>query len=275
MFTFNCKGSLWVVKSPQVMGIINATPDSFYEASRTANIDIALAQANRMIHEGAAILDIGAQSTRPNSSLVGEQEEIDRVAPIIEAIHKAFPLTYLSIDTYYPKVAQVAVKAGASFVNDISGGRFYSEMLPTVAALSVPYICMHSTGTAATLHEKTIQGSITASVITYFKERVESCTKAGIKDLMIDPGFGFGKTLDQNFQLLKEMNALQIFGLPILLGVSRKSMIYKTLHISVDEALNGTTVLHTIGLLNNASILRVHDVKEAVEAIHLAAYLKK
>ncbi|TXT33576.1 MAG: dihydropteroate synthase [Chitinophagaceae bacterium] len=257
------------------MGIINATPDSFYKGSRTANIELALSLANSMIQEGAAIIDIGGQSTRPNSELVSESEEIDRVVPVIEAIHKAFPFTYISIDTYYPKVAQMAVKAGASLVNDISGGRFYSEMLSTVANLNVPYICMHSTGTIDSLHEKTIEDSITPAVVNYFKERVDACNKAGIKDLILDPGFGFGKTNDQNFQLLKEMGALQIFGLPILLGVSRKSMIYKTLHISADEALNGTTVLNTIGLLNHACILRVHDVKEAVETVRLMAYLKK
>lgn len=257
------------------MGIINATPDSFYEGSRTTNIELALNLANRMITDGAAVLDVGGQSTRPNSVLVSASEEIDRVVPVIEEIYKAFPHTYISVDTFYPKVAQEAVKAGASIVNDISGGRFYSEMLSNIASLRVPYICMHSTGSIETLHEKTIEGSITSSVVDYFKERIDACKKEGIKDLILDPGFGFGKTVTQNFQLLKEMGTLKLFGLPILLGVSRKSMIYKTLDISSAEALNGTTVLNTIGLLNHACILRVHDVKEAVETVRLMDYLKK
>lgn len=269
MFTFNCKGSLWVINSPLVMGIINATPDSFYTTSRATGISHALETAETMIREGASILDIGGQSTRPNAVLVGEPEEADRVLPVITAIHRAFPDTCLSVDTYYPAVARAAVEAGASMVNDISGGRFYPNMLPVVASLKVPYICMHSTGTKETMHEKAITGNVCTEVVHYFKERLEACYQAGIKDVILDPGFGFGKTMEQNYRLLREMNSLQLFGLPVLLGISRKTMIHKTLGITADESLNGTTVLNTIGLMNKATILRVHDVKAAMEAVRL------
>lgn len=269
MFTLNCKGSLWAIRQPVVMGIINATPDSFFSKSRATGLEAAVATAARMIREGAAILDIGGQSTRPGAVLVGEAEEIDRVVPVISAIHQAFPGIVLSVDTYYPAVAKAAVAAGASVVNDISGGRYDADMLPAVAALNVPYILMHSTGTATTMHEKSIPGNITLEVVNYFKERLDACTAAGIKDVILDPGLGFGKTMEQNFQLLKELNGLQLFHLPILLGISRKTMIHKTLQITPEESLNGTTVLNTIGLLNKVNILRVHDVKEAVQAVQL------
>ncbi|HJV18473.1 MAG TPA: dihydropteroate synthase [Sediminibacterium sp.] len=269
MFTLNSKGSLWTIRQPVVMGIINATPDSFFSKSRATGLEAAVATAARMIREGAALLDIGGQSTRPGAVLVGEAEEIDRVVPVINAIHQAFPGILLSVDTYYPAVAQAAVAAGASVVNDISGGRYNTGMLPAVAALKVPYILMHSTGTATTMHETSISGNITLEVVRYFKERLEACTAAGIQDLILDPGLGFGKTMEQNFQLLSELNSLQLFRLPVLLGISRKTMIHKTLQITPEESLNGTTVLNTIGLLNKVNILRVHDVKEAVQAVQL------
>lgn len=273
MFTLNCKGSLWTIRQPVVMGIINATPDSFFCQSRATGKDAAVAAAARMIHDGAAILDIGGQSTRPDAGLVGEAEETNRVIPVISAIHQAFPETIISVDTYYPAVAKAAVAAGASIVNDISGGRYDAAMLPTVAALGVPYVLMHSTGTASTMHQQSIQGNITLELMEYFKERLEACSAAGIQDVILDPGLGFGKTMEQNFQLLKELNSLQLFQKPVLLGISRKTMIHKTLQITPEESLNGTTVLHTIGLLNHATILRVHDVKEAMQAIRLVAAL--
>ncbi len=269
MFTLNCKGSLFTIDQPQIMGIINSTPDSFYSGNRTSSIDIAVEMAASMIGEGASILDIGGQSTRPNALIISEEEELSRVLPVIKAIHKAFPNTYLSIDTYYPSVAIEAVNSGASMVNDVSGGRFYTNMLSTVATLKVPYICMHSTGDISSMHEKKEVENITLALVNYFVERIEACNKAGIIDIIIDPGFGFGKETADNFKLLKELSALQILNKPILLGVSRKSTIYKTIGTTAEESLNGTTVLNTIGLMNKASILRVHDVKEASEAIQL------
>lgn len=271
MFTLNCKGSLFTIDQPQIMGIINATPDSFYNGSRTSTIDIAIEKAATMIAEGASIVDIGGQSTRPNASIIGEEEELSRVIPLIKAIHSAFPSTYLSIDSFYPSVVSEAVNAGVSMVNDVSGGRFYTNMLSTVAALKVPYICMHSTGDIATMHEKKEVENITQLLVNYFKERIEACNKAGIIDIIIDPGFGFGKTIANNFILLKELSALQVLNKPILLGVSRKSTIYKTIGTTAEESLNGTTVLNTIGLMNKASILRVHDVREAADAIKLVS----
>lgn len=269
MFTLNSKGTLISLEQPVVMGIINATPDSFFGGSRAASSAAALEKAGTMIQEGAFILDIGGQSTRPGSTQIGANEEMDRVVPLIEAVKLAFPNTLISVDTYHPTVAKAAVDGGADLVNDISGGRFFEDMLPTVASLNVPYICMHSRGTVATMHEKPQSPDITTELLDYFIERMAACHQAGIKDIIIDPGFGFGKTIADNFKLIKEMEALQILQKPVLLGVSRKSSIYQTLKITPEESLNGTTVLNTIGLMNHAMMLRVHDVKEAVQAIQL------
>jgi len=274
MFTLNCKGTLISLEQPVVMGIINATPDSFYGGSRAATQSSALEKANTMIQEGAFILDIGGQSTRPGSIQIGGNEEMDRVVPVIEAVKKAFPSTLISVDTYHPTVAIAAIHAGADIVNDISGGRFEDNMLSTVASLNVPYICMHSRGTIETMHEKPASNHIITELLDYFIERIDACNKAEIKDIIIDPGFGFGKTIEDNFTLLKEMEALQIIRKPLLLGVSRKSSIYQTLKITPEESLNGTTVLNTVGLMNKAMILRVHDVKEAVQAIQLYQHIQ-
>lgn len=269
MFTLNSKGSLFSIDQPVVMGIINATPDSFYRGSRAATIEAALIKAGTMVQEGAFILDIGGQSTRPDSEIVDVQEELNRVIPVIEAVKKAFPSTLISVDTYYPEVAAAAVTTGADMVNDISGGRYFKEMLPTVAQLKVPYICMHSSGTLETMHQKLPYENITDALLKYFIERIDACQQAGILDIIIDPGFSFGKIPEDNFALIKNLNALQILQKPLLLGVSRKSTIYRTLGITPEESLNGTTVLHTMGLMNKAHILRVHDVKEAMQAITL------
>lgn len=274
MFTLNCKGTLISLEQPVVMGIINATPDSFYGGSRAATQSLALEKANTMIQEGAFILDIGGQSTRPGSVQIGANDELDRVVPVIDSLKKAFPSTLISVDTYHPTVAIAAVQAGADIVNDISGGRFEDNMLSTVASLNVPYICMHSRGTIETMHEKPASNNIITELLDYFIERIDACNQAGIKDIIIDPGFGFGKTIEDNFTLLKEMEALQILRKPLLLGVSRKSSIYQTLKITPEESLNGTTVLNTVGLMNKAMILRVHDVKEAVQAIQLYQMMK-
>lgn len=273
MFTLNCKGRLLTIDQPIVMGIINATPDSFYESSRKNNIDAALDLAEKMIGEGATILDIGAQSTRPGSATVGPEEEISRLHNITEAIAKKFPSAILSVDTYYSQVAIAAANMGASIINDISGGHFDLGMMETVAKLKMPYVCMHVQGNMQTMHTAAGYTDVVTDVMDYFIERIAQCNAAGINDIILDPGFGFSKTPAQNFQLIQSTSSFVALGKPLLVGVSRKSTIYKTLDITADEALNGTTVLHTAALLGGAHIIRAHDVKEAVEAIRLTRYL--
>jgi dihydropteroate synthase len=255
------------------MGILNLTPDSFYAHSRFSGTDAVLQQAERMLEAGAAWIDIGAQSTRPGSIQAGAQAETARLGDTITTLLKHFPDLLISIDTYYAAVARFAVEQGASMVNDISGGRFDPEMLSTAAALQVPYVCMHLEGNADTMHQTSAHEHITRSVIDYFLERIQACQAAGIHDIILDSGFGFSKTRAENFQLLRELDSLHILQHPLLIGVSRKSMIHKTLGITPEEALNGTTVLHTASLLAGAHFLRVHDVKEAVEAVCLVDQL--
>lgn len=275
MYTLNCCGRLLVMDQPWVMGIINATPDSFYKASRKQEADEMMRLAEKMITEGASIVDIGGQSTRPGSERIGVQEETDRTVPAIERIMQQFPDAVISIDTYSSDVAKAAVQAGAAIVNDISSGDMDEAMLPTVAALRTPYICMHMQGTPRTMQKDPQYENVSVTVLDYLARKVDQCRKAGINDIIIDPGFGFGKTIAHNFSLLKSLPALQIIQRPLMVGLSRKSTIYKTLHITAEAALNGTTVLHTIALMNGANILRVHDVKEAREAIALfMAYQK-
>ncbi|HSC55197.1 MAG TPA: dihydropteroate synthase [Phnomibacter sp.] len=257
------------------MGIINTTPDSFFEGSRQQTAEAAVMQAERMLAAGATWLDIGGQSTRPGATMVGAEEETERIVPAIEAIHARFPNALMSIDTFHASVAEAAVMAGASMVNDVSGGQMDAAMLDTVAALQVPYVCMHMRGTPETMQHYAVYENVVQEVLQYFIERMEACRKAGIKDVLLDPGIGFAKTIEHNFQVLHQLEAFQILGAPVLLGVSRKSTIYKTLGISAAEALNGTTVLHTIGLLKGAAILRVHDVKEAVEAVKLVSAMQQ
>ena len=268
MYTLNCKGRLLVLDKPVVMGILNITPDSFYSGSRIKQDEVLL-KAGQMINEGATILDIGGQSTRPGSNRLSADEELERVLPAIETIKKDFPSLFLSIDTYHAKVAKETVAAGIDMVNDISAGELDEAMLSTVASLKVPFIAMHMQGTPDTMQQNPAYENITREVVDYFIQKTAACKAAGIVDLILDPGFGFGKTITHNFQLLKTMEALQIFHLPILAGLSRKSTIWKTLQVTPEEALNGTTVLNTIALSKGATILRVHDVKEAKEAITL------
>ena len=275
MNSINCKGKLLNLDEPVVMGIINATPDSFYEGHLKLNIDGIIALAGKMIQDGAAILDIGGLSTRPGSHPVSIQEETDRVLPVIEAIHHIYPQIILCIDSYNSQVAKAAVAAGAAIINDISGGNLDKDMLSTVADLQVPYICMHMQGTPATMQQEPVYSNVVKEVLDFFISKIDACHKAGIKDVIIDPGFGFGKTIEHNFQLLKELAVLSITNKPILVGLSRKGTIYKTLGVTAADALNGTTVLNTIALLNGASILRVHDVKEACEAVKLFNAYKK
>jgi dihydropteroate synthase len=269
MFTLNCNGKLLVIDKPLVMGIINATPDSFYEGSRFSGTDKIVTRAEQMIVEGADILDIGGQSTRPGSVAVSEEEELKRVIPGIEAIHRNFPDAIISIDSYYAEVVRESVQAGASMVNDISSGNADKRMMTTVAQLKTPYIAMHMKGTPATMQQHASYENVMRDVLDFFIQKKAECNEAGIYDVVIDPGFGFAKKIDQNFELLKHLSALKIIEAPILVGLSRKSSIYKTLDITANEALNGTTVLNTIAILNGADILRVHDVKEAKETLKL------
>lgn len=275
MFTLNCRGRLLVVDKPLVMGIINTTPDSFYAGSRVSGETQLLQQAEQMLKDGAAILDIGGQSTRPGSARIGAEEELQRVIGAISAIHRRFPEAYISVDTYWSVVAKEAVAAGACIVNDISAGLFDSNMLSTVAQLNAPYICMHIKGTPETMQENPVYENLVREVLDFFIERIRLCRQAGVKDIIVDPGFGFGKTIRHNFELLRQLSLLQVLELPLMVGLSRKSTVWKTLGITADEALNGTTVLHTIALLNGTHILRVHDVKEAVEAVKLVQALKQ
>jgi dihydropteroate synthase len=270
MFTLNCKGQLLVVDKPVVMGIINATPDSFYAESRYSGVDAILLQAEQMLKEGASILDIGGQSTRPGSEKVTAEEELKRVISAVEAIHRRFPQTIMSIDTYYSLVAKEAVDAGASIVNDISAGSMDELMIPLVASMKTPYVLMHMKGTPQTMQQSAQYDNVTREVLDFFINKTVALRQAGIRDIIIDPGFGFAKTIAHNFELLKNLSVFKIMDCPLLLGISRKSTIYKTLGISVEDSLNGTTVLNTIGLMNGANIIRVHDVKAAKEAIQLA-----
>ena len=249
-----------------IMGIINITPDSFYSGSRHQTIGDALGQAEKMVQEGAAILDIGGQSTRPGSEQAGETAEAERVMPVVEALHKAYPQALLSIDTFYASVAEAAVRAGAHIINDISGGMMDEGMFAMAAKLKVPYICMHMKGTPATMQQHAVYDDVTKEVLEFFIQRIALAKQAGIDDIIVDPGFGFAKTQAHNFTLLRNLGLFGILGKPVLAGISRKSTVYKTLGITAEEALNGTTVLNTLALLNGAHILRVHDVKEAREA---------
>ena len=269
MFTLNCKGRLLTVEKPIVMGIINATPDSFYAGSRKQGFDAVLKQAEQMLKEGATILDIGGQSTRPGSEKVSAEDEMKRVLEPIDAVNRHFPEIYISIDTYYSNVAREAVMSGACIINDISAGSMDDAMITTAASLDVPYVLMHMQGTPQTMQVSPGYANVTSEVLDFFIKKRDDLLRAGIRDIIIDPGFGFGKTIAHNFELLRNLSVFNLLKLPLLLGISRKATIYKTLDITAEEALNGTTALNTIGLMQGAQILRVHDVKEARQAITL------
>ncbi|HEX6847088.1 MAG TPA: dihydropteroate synthase [Chitinophagaceae bacterium] len=269
MFTLNCKGRLLAIDKPLVMGIINTTPDSFYRGSRFVGVDEIVAKAEKMLNDGADIIDIGGQSTRPGSELISVEEELKRVVPAIEAIADKFPRAFISIDTFYSEVAKMAARAGATIVNDISAGRIDHKMINTVAALQMPYILMHMKGTPQNMQENAVYENLTGELLDFFIARTAELKNAGIVDIIIDPGFGFAKTIGQNFELLKNLSVFKILDRAIMIGISRKSTIYKTLDLNPEDALNGTTALNTIGLMNGASILRVHDVKEAKEVVRL------
>jgi dihydropteroate synthase len=269
MFTLNCKGRLIVIDKPIVMGIINTTPDSFYSGSRLANEKEVLLRAETMIQQGATILDIGGQSTRPGSEQVGAEEELRRVLPAIESIAERFPDALISIDSFYSKVVRESVMAGSHIVNDVSAGSIDEALLPTVAALKAPYVLMHMKGHPQTMQLNPSYDNVVTEVFDSLNFKISELIKSGINDIIIDPGFGFGKTATHNFKLLKELPFFTQLNKPLLVGLSRKATVYKTLGIKPGEALNGTTVLHTIALLNGAHILRVHDVREAMEAVKL------
>jgi len=251
------------------MGILNATPDSFYNKGRESSLNELVQNARRMLEEGATILDIGGASTKPGSDIINVDEELKRVLPVIAAIHLKYPMAWLSVDTYHARVAQEAVKAGASIINDVSSGRFDDEMIQAVASLNVPYIAMHMQGTPKTMQEDPRYEDVVYEVRDELRNVCDQCRAAGIKDVIIDPGFGFGKTVEHNFSLLRDLHTFRILGKPILAGISRKSMICKVLRVNPEHALNGTTALHMVALQQGANILRVHDVKEAMEVIQL------
>ena len=269
MFKIQLKDIQLDLTTPVVMGILNATPDSFFKGSRMEHIDLGVQKATEMVAAGASILDIGGQSTRPGADIITETMEIERVVPLIKAIHALLPQIPISIDTYHASVAEAAFNAGALIVNDISCGNFDPKMIPMVVANQAGYIGMHQTGGPTSMHLVEERTNIMEHLVDYFMDKKRQFAAAGLSEWIIDPGFGFSKTSTENFKLVQSLSALKVLELPILLGVSRKSSIYKTLGVDADAALNGTTVLNTVGLLGGANILRVHDVKEAKEAILL------
>lgn len=271
--TLQSKGRLLDISKPIVMGILNATPDSFYNKGRDSSLDELLRNAEKMLGEGASILDIGGASTKPGAELINAEEELQRIIPVIEQIIKRFPGTWLSADTYNSITAKYAVNAGVSIINDVSSGAFDDKMLGTVASLKVPYIAMHMRGTPKTMQTEPQYDDVVAEVRSYLINVCDACSDAGITDIIIDPGFGFGKTVDHNFQLLSGLHSFRMLNKPILAGISRKSMICKPLGLNPEYALNGTTALHMVALQQGANILRVHDVKEAIEVVKLYEYL--
>lgn len=267
--TIKCKGRLINLAQPAVMGIINTNSDSFYSGSRATQIIEILQKAEQMLVQGATFLDFGAQSTRPGAELIGTENELKFVIPAIEAVIKAFPDALISIDTFDATVAKAAINAGACLVNDVSAGDDDPNMIETIADLNVPYIIMHKKGAPKTMQQNPIYDNVFLEISAYFAQKIQLLKQLGIADIILDPGFGFGKTLSHNYTLLNRLADFSIFELPVLVGLSRKSMIQKTINCNADEALNGTTVANTIALLNGANILRVHDVKEAVEAVKI------
>ncbi len=268
--TINCNGTLIDLDKPKVMGILNLTPNSFFDGGKyNQNIDLILSQVDKMLLDGATFIDIGGYSTKPNADFVSEADEIERLTPAIQAIMAHFPNAILSIDTFRSTVAEIAIHHGAAIINDISAGNLDQKMLKTIGNLKVPYIMMHSKGTPQTMQSLCEYQNLMTDLFYYFTQKINIARSFGIHDLIIDPGFGFAKTLSQNFEILKNLSYFESINLPILVGISRKSMVYNTLQNTANEALNGTTVLNTLALTQGAKILRVHDVKEAKETIIL------
>ncbi|WP_339887811.1 dihydropteroate synthase [uncultured Flavobacterium sp.] len=267
--SINCKGQLIDLSQPKVMGILNITPNSFYDGGKYKDEAQILNQVEKMLKDGATFIDVGAYSSKPNAEFVSEEQELNRLLPIIELLIEKFPTILLSVDTFRSQVAKIAVENGVTIVNDISAGMLDEKMIETVAKLQVPYIMMHMRGNPQNMQSLTNYEDIVKEMIYYFSERISVARSFGLNDIIIDPGFGFAKTLEQNYEVLQKLELFSILDLPLLAGISRKSMIYKTLENSAEEALNGTTVLNTIALQKGAKILRVHDVKEAVECVTL------
>ncbi len=267
--TINCKGNLIDISTPKIMGILNVTPNSFYDGGKYKSETEILYQVEVMLNEGATFIDLGAYSSKPNADFVSEQEEVDRIIPVITLILRHFPDTIISVDTFRSEVAKKAIESGAAIINDISAGVLDDKMLETIAKYNVPYIMMHLRGTPQTMQSLNQYENIVKEMLFYFSEKVARARSYGINDLIVDPGFGFAKNIDQNYEVLQKLELFKVLELPILVGLSRKSMIYKLLNTNPQEALNGTTVLNTIALSKGATILRVHDVKEAAECIAL------
>lgn len=273
--TINCKGQLIDLSTPKVMGVLNLTPDSFYDGGSYKNELDILKQVEKMLREGATFIDVGGYSSKPGAEFVAEDEELRRVLPVVEVLTKKFPDIILSIDTFRSSVAKASIDTGAAMINDISAGMLNKDMIKTIARLQVPYIMMHMRGTPQTMQQLTVYNDLLKEMISYFAERLHLTKSEQLIDVIIDPGFGFAKTREQNFELLGNLELLNIVDKPLLVGVSRKSMIYKTLNTTPQEALNGTTALNMVALSKGANILRVHDVKEAVECVTLFNQLKR
>ena len=271
--TLNCNGKILDLKIPKVMGILNLTPDSFYDGGKYQSIKLAINKCNQMLSQGADIIDIGAVSSRPGSKIISEKDEFNRLIPILKVLVKEFNEAIFSVDTYRSQIAKASLDVGASIINDITAGKFDSNMLPLVGKYNAVYIAMHMEGHPHNMKENLSCEDVTSELLSFFLDRIESCNLNRINDVIIDPGFGFGKELNQNFEILKNLEIFQELNVPLLVGFSRKSMIYKSLKIESAEALNGTSVLNTVALLKKANILRVHDVKEAKESIELCKKL--
>jgi|SRR5688572_19795577 len=271
----NCRGKLLDLSVPKVMGILNITPDSFFDGGKFTEEKAIIKQAGKMLAEGADIIDIGAHSSRPGAKMVAESTELKRLLPAIKAVLKKYPQTIISVDTYRASVAKKAIETGASIINDISGGDLDKEMFKTVASLKVPYILMHMEGTPGDMQQNPVYENVVNEVLTSLMKRVSTLRKLGVTDVIADPGFGFGKTVSHNYALLNHLDAFRVLDCPVLVGISRKSMICKVLGINPEKALNGTTALNMVALQKGASILRVHDVKEAVEVVKLFREMKK
>ena len=273
--TINCAGKLVDLSTPKIMGILNVTPDSFYDGGVHNSDKKILKHVEKMLNDGAVFIDIGAYSSRPNGKNIDENEELNRVIPALELVNNKFPETIISIDTFRSKVAETCLNSGASIINDISAGEMDKKMMKIVGKYKVPYIMMHMKGSPQNMIRKTNYNDMLKEIIKYFSKKINQAVSYKINDMIIDPGFGFAKDLKQNYNLLSNMNLLKILDKPIMVGISRKSMIYKSLKISAKESLNGTSILNTVSLIKGASILRVHDVKEASECIKLISALNK
>ena len=267
--TINCNGKLVDLSSPKVIGILNITPDSFFDGGKYKNESDILFQTEKMLTEGATFIDVGAYSSRPGAKHISEEEELKRILPVIKLLVKNFPEIIISVDTFRSKIAKETITNGAAIVNDISGGKMDNKMFETVAKLQVPYILMHMLGTPQNMQKNPIYNDVTKEIISFFAAQIYKLHQLKLNDIIIDVGFGFGKTIAHNFEILQNLSLFKNLDVPILAGISRKSMLYKTLDISAQEALNATTSANTIALLNGANILRVHDVKEAVEAVKI------